>query len=35
MLGMGHLLILWSGLRMAQFLPHQPRNTHLGKGVEL
>jgi hypothetical protein len=26
---MGHLLILWSGLRMAQFLPHQPRNTHL------
>jgi hypothetical protein len=26
----GHLALLWSGNRMAHFLPHQPRNTHLG-----
>jgi F420H(2)-dependent quinone reductase len=29
MLGMGHLVLLWSGLQMALFLSHQPRNTHL------
>lgn len=30
MLCLGHLVFLWSGLRMAFVLSHQPRNTHLG-----
>src|SRR5687767_4387830 len=29
----GHLALLWSGNRMAHFLPHQPRNTHLDEAV--
>ena len=30
--GMGHPLILWSGLRIAHKLHHQPSNTHLVLG---
>src|SRR5215210_6859141 len=30
MLGMGHLILLWTGSQMASVLSHQPRNRHLG-----
>src|SRR3954468_7712472 len=35
MLGVGHLILLWAGSQMAFVLPHQPRNRHLERIVDL